>query len=292
MAACIENSKRVKALRRELISAIPRVPNDKASLQALQSKKLTDLLITYIGWRLRYVAARPRNVIGLSSLASDPRAAALQPNINAFVNAVVAGADLTPYLSTLPRSKGYAPAAEQRTTSADRWADKDLVLNVMGFHHFHLGLTMETAGHMARTDHVLFASVTRDTFEIFCLFDHAAFVYEDNGTMTPERLKLWSIYQAREAARALPGQLMIGGYANLGVTLSSQPMAVTRAAQRHVRIVGEVEPRLDDPAYVRTFYQDGTAPAKPKLKWHYRHLDFGLLEQSAGKFFLLERGPN
>ncbi|MCP6571029.1 hypothetical protein NL494_28055, partial [Klebsiella pneumoniae] len=59
------------------------------------------------------------------------------------------------------------------------------------------------AGHMARTNEVLFASVTRDEFEILGLFDHAAFEHEDDGSMTPEREKLWAAYQVREAAGLL-----------------------------------------------------------------------------------------
>ena len=62
-----------------------------------------------------------------------------------------------------------------KTPKPDSWADKDFLLNVMGLHHFHLGLTKETAGHMTRTNQVLFASVTREELEILGLFDHAAF---------------------------------------------------------------------------------------------------------------------
>jgi len=40
-----ENSKRIKAFRRELIAAIPRFPEQQASLQAMESKSLADLLI-------------------------------------------------------------------------------------------------------------------------------------------------------------------------------------------------------------------------------------------------------
>jgi len=290
--ANLEDSKRIKAFRRELVTAIPRFPNDKASLQALEAKSLTDLLITYIGWRLRYVAARPRRVTGIVNLSADPRTAALKPNIDALVKAVEAGDDLTPYLSLQPHSRGYTPAADPKTPKPDSWADKDFLLNVMGLHHFHLGLTKETAGHMARTNEVLLASVTRDEFEVLGLFDHAAFEHEDHGSMTPEREKLWAAYQAREVAGLLPGQLSMGGFGGLGITLSSQPVTVVRAAQRHIRIMREVDPQLDDPAYVRTLYPEEQAPAKPKLKWHYRHLDFGVLDEPAGFFGFFERGPN
>jgi hypothetical protein len=288
----IENSKRIKALRRELIKAIPRFPNDKASLQAIKAKDLTDLLITYVGWRLRYVAPRQRTVTGQGRLASDPRAAVLQSNIDAFIKAVQAGDDLTPYLSLLPHTQGYTPAADPGAPKGSSWADKDFLLNVMGLHHFHLGLLKEAKGHMARTNEVLFASVTRTNLDILGLFDHAAFENDVSGAMTPERQKLWAVYEDLQRRAALPGQLLVGGYAGLGITMSSSPVAVVRAAQRHVQIMQEVDPKLDNPAFVASLYGAVSMPKKPKLRWHYRHLDLGLLDEQVGFFGILEKGPN
>jgi len=292
MTDALENSKRIKAFKAELIREIPRSPNDKASKQAMEAKDLTDLLISYIGWRLRYVAPRRRTVTGLQNLKEDPRAAALQPNIEAFMKAAEAGDDLTPYLSLRPRSHGYTPAADPGIRGGDSWADKDFLLNVMGLHHFHLGLVKEARGHMARTNEVLFASVTRDSLEILGLFDHAVFEHDPNGAMTPERQKLWSVYEARKRRGALPGHLTMDGYGDLGITMSGSPVVVVWAAQRHVKILREIDPQLDDPAYIRSIYGQGNAPAKPKLRWHFKHLDFGLLDEKAGFFGVFVRGPN
>lgn len=132
MTSTFENSNRIKALRRDLIAAVPRFPNDRASLRAVEAKSLTDLLIVYIAWRLRHVGTRPRTVIRRTNLAGDPRAAALAPNIDAFLRAVEGGSDLTPYLSLKPRSQGYTPAAEGGGAGKDSWADKDFLLNIMG----------------------------------------------------------------------------------------------------------------------------------------------------------------
>jgi hypothetical protein len=125
MLVNIEHWKRVRTLRRELIATVPRFPNDKTSLRAMQAKDLTDLLITFIGWRIRYVAQRPRKVRGRENLAADPRAAVLKPNMDAFIAAVEAGSDLTPYLSLDPHTRGYTPAADPKTRGRDTWADKD-----------------------------------------------------------------------------------------------------------------------------------------------------------------------
>ena len=108
MTSLIENTKRVKAFQHNLIKCIPRSPNNRASLCAIESKTLTGLLIIYINWRLRYVACRPRKVTGLSTLDSDLRAVGLESNIKEFVKAVEAGRDLTPYLSWIYK-RGYSP---------------------------------------------------------------------------------------------------------------------------------------------------------------------------------------
>jgi hypothetical protein len=99
----------------------------------MESKNLTDLIITYTGWRLRYVAPRVRKVTGRANLTGDSRATALTSNIDAFIKAVEAGNDLTPYLSLEPHGHGYTPAADPKTPGVDTWADKDFLLNVMGF---------------------------------------------------------------------------------------------------------------------------------------------------------------
>lgn len=292
MPYSFDESKRIKAFQRCLITAVPRFPNDRSSLQAMEAKSLTDLLITFIAWRLRHVGNRARIVTGRNNLANDPRATALAPNIDSFLKLVEDGGDLTPYLSIEPRTKGYTPAAEGPGPDKDSWADKDLLLNVMGLHHFHLGSTLEAAGHAARTNELNFASVTRDRFDIIGLFDHAAFERADDGSMTSERQKLWSAYEAREAAGTLPGQLSIGGLGGQGVTISSHTVAIVRAAQDHVRILREIDPELESPTYVRSLYPEGSVPTKPKLKWAYNHLDLCLYDEGAALRFVLSYGPN
>ena len=47
---------------------------------------------------------------------------------------------------------------------------------------------------MARTDEVLFASVTCDTFKILGLFDHSVFDWSVDDAMAPERERLWSFH--------------------------------------------------------------------------------------------------
>jgi hypothetical protein len=88
-------------------------------------------------------------------------------------NAVEAGEDLTKYLSLDPQTRGISPQGG--------WSDKDLILNIMGFHHFHLG--PETRRY--RSDELALARVSREEFEVMDLFDHDVF---EPGTSERSRL--------------------------------------------------------------------------------------------------------
>ena len=159
---------RVKNFRSWLVNAIPRVPNDRASKLHMQQKQLPELLIDYVNWRSRYVGQRPRTVTVEPATKADPRWSAHAAAIGAFIDKVRRGDDdLTPHLSIKPHTQGYAPAARAPgATTEDRWSDKDFLLNIMGYHHFHLGTAIQKRGHVDRTDDLIFAEVHRDTFKV------------------------------------------------------------------------------------------------------------------------------
>ena len=272
----LDGSKRFKKFRESLIKMIPRLPNNKKSLTALRSKSHTDLLIIYMCWRLRHVAVRPRKVIGLSVLKDDLRFEALEAKIEAFTKAIEDGADLGPYLSKRAHREGYMMDLGPKNSNTTTWEDKDFLLNALGLHHFHLGSHREANGLMARTDEVVFAHVSRDTVEIFGLFDHSVFEWTIDDVMVPERQRLWSTYNEYRSVQAEPGTILIGGIGGLGITSAGTPAVVTMKAIRLLELVREIDPRLDDAEY----------------EWHYDHLDFGLRNQMSGDFKCLMPGPN
>ena len=288
--AVLEQSSRFQVFRNDLIQNIPRIPNNKESFDALKSEKPTDLLIIYMCWRLRHIGIRPRMVIGASSLDSHPCTAALRPNISAFIRAVETGADLSPYLSRRAHRRGYVFEDNPEMESDANRVDRDLLLNVMGFHHVHLGLYRQPNGLMKRTKIVMFASVTRNTFEILGLFNHEVFKWETDDKMSSERERLWSIFNEYQVKNTLPGQLPIGSYGPLGNTLAGTPLIVTLKAIRQIEIVREIESNIDDLAFLRDRF--GEHLISRNLKWHYKHLDFGLLDEPSSRFFVLMAGPN
>ncbi len=118
--------KRIAAFRMELAAAIPRFPNNGASLRALQQKSLGELLIDFFNWRIRYVGVRPRTVVidPLASASADwgTRQGIIVP----FLEKVTRGDDLTPHLSLQPHTRGFSPnSGVRRATVEQRWVDKD-----------------------------------------------------------------------------------------------------------------------------------------------------------------------
>ena len=287
-----EGSKRLRKFRETLTNKIPRIPNNRASLQALQSKDFLDFLIVYICWRWRHVGIRPRKVMALSVLDSDPRSKTLKPNIDAFTKTVEVGADLRPYLSKRVNREGYVMDADPERTNTATWEDKDFLLNVMGFHHFHLGIRQQASGLMDRTDEVIFAHVSRDTFKVLGLFDHTVFDWTVDDEMAPEREKLWSIHDVYQAAPAGPRGISMGGLGGLGITMDGTPTIVTMVAMNQIRLIREIDPRLDEPQYVEEKFAEFPVTGKIKPAWHYSHLDFGLLNEATGHFKCLMPGPN
>ena len=287
----MDESKRMKNFRKWLINAVPRFPNDKATLALLEEKHLVDLLILFLNWRVRFVAPRKRAVSIEKAAAIDPRWTTLSARIDPLLNKVENGEDLTPYLSRKAISKGFSAETEKNDPNADHWADKDFLLNVMGLHHFHLVPCDGTSGRDAHND-ILFASVSREQFEVIGIYNHEVFESSVPGSMAAERAQLWRIFEEREQRGALPGQLLFGGMGGFGITLSGHPSILVSAAQRYYQIIRDMDPQLDEQSFITDMYPPASVPAKPKLKWRLNYLDLGVLDETTSTFFIYAKGPN
>jgi len=279
------DSPRIKRLRRELIKAIPRIPNDRMSLQHMQQKHLADLLIDYVSWRSRFVGTRPRRISVDPAAEADARWTIHKASINAFLNNVQKGNDLTPHLSLEPSTRGYAPAARARGASTeDKWSDKDFLLNVMGYHHFHLGMIVPGKGHADRTDDLIFARVDRDSFEVIAIFDHEVF-----EPSSPERMRLWSVHDQALNQGAPAGSVLVSSI----IATSGHPLHVVRHAQLCAQRIRELDSKLDDPTFVTNLYQPvEEAPAKPKPHWQFLHLDLAIFDAAKPGYLIVQKGWN
>lgn len=264
-------SPRIQKLRDNIIRMIPRAPNNKASLQHMQGKNTRDLITDYISWRSRYVSRRPRTVSIEQEASNDPRWQRCSKGIEALLDKVKVGADLDPYISAIPSTIGYSLAAyAPNATSKDRWSDKDFILNVMGFHHFHLGLEMKGNNRVNRTKELIFAEVRRDTFRVVAVFDHSVFKKDSS-----ERKRLWWLHDREISRGCPPGSFVIAP----PIATSGHPVLVGLYATDCFRVIREVESKLEDVEFVKTLYKTpDLAPTNPRFSWEFRHLDLTLLD--------------
>ena len=275
---------RIRKFREELVRAIPRVPNNKETLLHMQQKALPDLVIDYVSWRSRYLGWRPRTVKIEPSAKSDARWVANQAGIDLFLEKVRQGDDLTPHLSIEPHTRGYSVAAQTPASVEHRWSDKDFILNTSGYHHFHLGTEIEAKGHAARTDDLIFAAVTRDEFTVIAIFDHRVF---DFGS--PERMRLARLHEAIITRGMAPGTVYISNM----ISTSGHTVHSVRYSQHCMRLIGDLEPRLDDLDFVRSLYKPREeAPQKPKPEWAFLHLDLAIYDRAKPGLLIVQKGWN
>ena len=287
------DSKRIKKLRTEIINTIPKFPNNKETKEILESKHLTDLLIVYLNWATRLIVARPRRVEIEPEVTGDTRWSFISNQFDKLKEKIEKGEDLIPHLSLKAQEKGFTPAASKTGPGSDKWADKDFLLNVMGFYHFHLGDIQETGKNIVeRTDDVIFAKVDRHTFRAIGVFKHAVFDSVDpvSQEMTSERMRLWQLFDQIVAKEAPPGSIVIPSI----ITASGHTLHVVRRAKEYVHIIKEIDPKLDNREFVNSLYEDTgiKPPNKPKIEWYLRGTDLGVFDRVANLFVVFRYGSN
>lgn len=286
-----EEPKRIRKFRLEIAKQIPKFPNNRDTLALLEAKSLASLLIDYANWTFRYVPPRPRTVCIEPAVTADHRWSLLATETKALLEKIRLGADLTPHLSLKVHRQGFTPMAASVGPEVNRWADKDFLLIVMGFHHFHLSPIIEASGHAMRTDDVLFAQVTRDKFSAIGFFNHSVFesTKEPGGEMQAERERLWKVFDKRATVGMAPGTV----YINSPVATSGHSLHHTRLAMDYARVVAEIDPKLDDPSFRSELFPgiDPSSARALKPIWHLNYLDLGLLDKKSNTFFILRKGP-
>jgi hypothetical protein len=216
-------SKRVRKLTSEIIKELPKFPNNKDTKESLESKELTDLLIDYLGWKIRLVTPRKRKLIINDEVNLNDEKIALilsTDQYSVLKRKIEEGGDLNPYLSLQAHKKGYSPEAKESEKS---WIDKDFILNVMNFYHFHLLPYEQDRQESTRTNDLIFAKVDRYIFEIVGIFDHSVFESSGNtNVLNPEREKLWKTWDSIVEKNMLEGSVVMP----TGITTSGHSQEV------------------------------------------------------------------
>ncbi len=281
----MSESKSIKRFKDDLVKTLPFFPNNKETKEELLSQSVGSILFHYVHWALRFIPDRKRKIKINPHLTGDSRWASFKPDIEALFKKVRAGDDLTPHLSSLVHSKGYTPKDRISSGEADQWDDKDFLLNAMGFHHLHLG---EGAG--GRSDEVIFIRVTRDELHAIAIFDHSVFYSNesDEDEMTPERTRLWKIYDEITTSGMAPGTV----YLSNSITTSGHPLHIHTICNQYTHILNEIDSKIEDRDFLTDIYESTSTPSPKnnKLRWCLNDLDLGLMDKDSN-FFVLRYGP-
>lgn len=274
---------RAEAFREEMIRLLPRAPNNRASLEAVQAMPTRSLIQAFVTWRMRLIPAKLRAVRFCPGGITPWQAQAWKGRLRPFLLKVAAGTNLAPHLSGHVMKKGIIlPGA----SPADRGKDIDMVLTREGLHHFHIGAATP-ANPKGRSGSLLFAEVLEREFIIVAIAGHG--VFEDGST---ERLQFFEGCHAYMAKDFPPGQAFMAN----PVISSGHSMLVTLFADRCEDEIGRIDPLLDDVAFIDELYQGASVlrdgkpvirPKKPALKWHFEDLQFGIFDSSTMVFFCI-----
>ena len=277
---------RIQVLRTELIKAIPKAPNTKATKSHLNAFGTHHLVLTYLTWKMRFVPTKPRRVLIWSGGVDPYYFGTIRSRFQPLLGKVERGQDLTPHLSRLVHTLGFSMP---RVPIEKHPSDRDGVLIKMGLHHFHVGAMNATNPH-GRSGRLVFADVTDDEFKIIAISGHDALKIG-----ATEWKQLFGISN-RYIQSQLPSDVAYMAYPTMS---SGHPMELVRYADHCDETMTRLDPSLEDRAFVDKLYSENDAadghdlerPAKPTLKWHFENLDFGVLEVKTHVFFRMYFSP-
>ena len=241
------------------------------------------LILAYLTWRMRLIPAKPRKVRIWPGGVKPWDLHAARHRVRPLMLKVEAGQDLTPHLSDEVNRKGVVL---RKSGKPGRREDIDMVLTRGGLHHFHVG--KHGPGNLkGRSDALVFAEVLEKEFRIVALSDHRAF---ERGSSEQERF--FNICHSYMAKDVPPG---VGFMAN-PVQLSGHSTMLTVFADYCEDKMQELDPQLDDPAYVDKLYNDQPIerdgqpigrPPSPLLTWYFEDLRFRILDRRTMVFFCI-----
>lgn len=280
------NSKRINSLKTKLIKELPKFPNDKNTKDTLEQMHLTDLLIAYLSWKVRLVTPRVRDLKINEFVDKDDeryKNIIVSNEFKTLKEKIEDGEDINDYLSLKAHQKGYSPNAK----GENAWEDKDFLLNVMNYYHFHLVPYDKNSKQSTRTDELIFAKVDKSTFEIIGVFDHRVFENSNDKSLNEERERLYKAWDSILTKNMPDGSV----YIPIHITTSGHNDQVVSYAMECVRIINELEPKIESLEFLQKLYEDKDIPNNPKLRWYFHGTDFGPLDRD-NTFFKFRDGKN
>lgn len=156
----------IDSVRRWVMSTLPYEESDTDIIQALDAKDIRSLLIVYHNWMSRLIRPTPRRVKKSRFFEINAHRANFTVALTEIEADIIAGRDLTKYLS-----KGVRVALKLPSRHIGAF-DLDLLLNDWGVHHLHISTELGTDGFVARTGPLLFVRFVEDTAFFLDIADH------------------------------------------------------------------------------------------------------------------------
>jgi hypothetical protein len=135
---------------------LPHNETDPKIVAALNRMGPGDLLVLYLNWRYRLIAATPRRVLRSAAFDQNPIVSQRLSAISQMIDDIEQGRDLTKYLSRRV-TVGFALPGKPGTKKLKRFEHLDLLLNDWGIHHLHVSTIVESDGFVEREGPLLFA---------------------------------------------------------------------------------------------------------------------------------------
>lgn len=279
--------KRLKRLKETLIAELPVFPNNKETKIDLNRKSLPNVLVDYLSWRSRLIGIRPRTVFRRELVAQQLMDQSLQAGADSFLDAIERGDDVSSHHSKSALKKGYT--SQSRLEAEKRWADKDKALNLLGIHHFHIGLGSTTKGLSERSNELIFARVGREEFHVLGVFNHDIFD-DDPSVSRSEYGRLRQAQHEMDDQDAVPGLVRFDpGFGGAGIANSGHAVAIRFEAARIVKKLWQYEELLADQNEMAKL---GFDPHRSRPYWRFNHMDLELVDDVTKKYGVVREGPN
>ena len=172
----INNIKSIIKFKRQLISELPYAPNNKESDNYLLSLDIGDIVHIYDFWQQKLIHSQPRKTVVSGKVRNSHFYINNKEKIKALLSRINNGLDVNGYLSHKAHNAVFEVEKFKQNRSFNSFRDQILICE--GFHHLHL------EEFPKRTNEVLIAHVTSNTFEVVQVANHDLF--ENNAAAFAE----------------------------------------------------------------------------------------------------------
>lgn len=293
------------SLRQLVLDHLPYDRNDAEVVSQLSSEGPGTLLRRWINWRTRLLLPEPRQIFPSREFLANPILHRRSLDIQALLDDIRTGEDLTKYLSRRVVHGYVSPNGKKR----HRREDLDLMLNAWGIHHLHFSRKVEADGFVERDNPIIFAIFRKGRVYLIDILFHgdwarehvvqvivnnwpdAGLVHEMKGVdlvrpvTDQERLELQNV-QINTVLKIDGKVYWPGG----GMTAAGFGVNASRAADYVVLELEAFASMFEqDPQSIASRAEGGKKgwPDEPEFAVEFRPDAFGVVELKSGIFFPL-----